>query len=73
MNDFLGSTRLKFIVRKCTTFVPFLIRLADETINEQKPIWVEPKNQVTEEQHTGFYQWLTHRTDESRSGICSLC
>ncbi len=64
MNDFLEPTRLKFIVRKYSTFVPFPIRLADETINEQKPIWVEPKNQVTEEQHAGFYQWLTHRTDE---------
>ena len=38
--------------------------VGDETLNEQKPIWVEPKSQVTEEQHAAFYQWLTHRADE---------
>ncbi|MBI3862624.1 MAG: molecular chaperone HtpG [Planctomycetia bacterium] len=62
--DYLEPHRLKSIVRKYSTFVPFPIRLADETLNEQKPIWVEPKNQVTDEQHAAFYQWLTHRTDE---------
>jgi molecular chaperone HtpG len=64
MDEFTDSSRLKFIVRKYSTFVPHPIRLDAETLNEQKPIWVEPKNQVTEEQHTGFYQWLTHHSDE---------
>ena len=36
-----------------------------EVINDQKPIWVEPKSQVTEEQYTRFYQHLTHHTDET--------
>ena len=33
-------------------------------INDQKPIWVEPKSQVTEEQYIRFYQHLTHHPDE---------
>ncbi len=65
MDEFTDPTRLKFIVRKYSTFVPHPIKLATETLNEQKPIWVEPKNQVTDEQHAGFYQWLTHHSDES--------
>lgn len=64
MEEFTDPMRLKFIVRKYSTFVPHPIKLEGETLNEQKPIWVEPKNQVTEEQHSGFYQWLTHHTDE---------
>ena len=36
-----------------------------EVINDQKPIWVEPKSQVTDEQYTRFYQHLTHHTDET--------
>ncbi|MBS0267153.1 MAG: molecular chaperone HtpG [Planctomycetes bacterium] len=64
MLDFLEPYRLKGVVRKYSTFVPFPIRLEEETVNEQKPIWVEPKSQVTEDQHASFYQWLTHRTDE---------
>ncbi len=64
MADFLEPSRLKSIVRTYSTFVPHPIKLEGETLNEQKPIWVEPKGQVTSEQHAGFYQWLTHRTDE---------
>jgi molecular chaperone HtpG len=36
-----------------------------EVINDRKPIWVEPKSQVTAEQYTQFYQHLTHHTDET--------
>ncbi len=46
--------------------MPYPIRLGagGEVINDQKPIWVEPKSQVTEEQYVRFYQHLTHHTDE---------
>lgn len=64
MGDLLEPARLKTIVRKYSTFVPHPIKLDNETLNEQKPIWVEPKSQVTDEQHAAFYQWLTHRADE---------
>lgn len=64
MDEFLDPDRLKHIVRTYSTFVPHPIKLNGDTLNEQKPIWVEPKSQVTEEQHAAFYQWLTHRADE---------
>lgn len=64
MEEFTQPERLKFIIRKYSTFVPHAIKLGDETLNEQKPIWVEPKSQITEEQYAGFYQWLTHHSDE---------
>ncbi|MBS0201484.1 MAG: molecular chaperone HtpG [Planctomycetes bacterium] len=64
MEEFTEPERLKFIIRKYSTFVPHAIKLADETLNEQKPIWVEPKTQVTAEQYEGFYQWLTHHSEE---------
>jgi molecular chaperone HtpG len=64
--DFTSPWRLKDIVRRYSSFVPYPIRLgADgEVINDQKPIWVEPKNQVTEEQYVRFYQHLTHHPEE---------
>jgi molecular chaperone HtpG len=64
MDEFLDPVRLKEIVRTYSTFVPHPIKLEGATLNEQKPIWVEPRNQVTDEQHAAFYQWLTHRTEE---------
>jgi molecular chaperone HtpG len=64
--DFASPWRIKEIVRRYSSFVPYAIRLgADgEVINDQKPIWVEPKNQVTDEQYIRFYQHLTHHPEE---------
>lgn len=64
--DFTSPHRLKEIVKRYSSFVPHPIKLAPEgeVINDQKPIWVEPKSQVTEEQYQTFYQHLSHHTDE---------
>jgi molecular chaperone HtpG len=58
--------RIRDIIRRYSSFVPYPIRLSSgEVLNDQKAIWVEPKSQVTEEQHTRFYQHLTHHTEET--------
>ncbi len=64
--DFASAWRIREIVRRFSSFVPHPIRLGQggEVLNDQKPIWVEPKSQVTEEQYTRFYQHLTHHPDE---------
>jgi molecular chaperone HtpG len=64
LDEFLEPHRLKAVVRRYSTFVPHPVKLNGEQINDQRPIWVEPKSQVTEEQYTGFYQWLSHRSTE---------
>lgn len=64
LEEFLDPSRLKHVVRRYSTFVPFPILLEGAVLNEQKPIWVEPKSQVSDDQHNAFYQWLTHRTEE---------
>jgi molecular chaperone HtpG len=65
--DFASAWRIKEIVQRYSSFVPHAIRLGEggEVINDQKPIWVEPKSQVTDEQYTRFYQHLTHHPDET--------
>jgi len=63
--DLVSPPRIKEIIRRYSSFVPHPIRLGTgEVLNDQKPIWVEPKSQVTEEQYTKFYQHLTHHTEE---------
>ncbi|MCA9116596.1 MAG: molecular chaperone HtpG [Planctomycetaceae bacterium] len=62
--DFTTAARLKSILQRYSTFVPYPIRLEGEHINDQPPIWVEPKSQLSDEQYTNFYQYLTHRSDE---------
>lgn len=64
MDEFLEPYRLKDVVRRYSTFVPFPVKVDGAQVNEQRPIWVEPKSQVTDEQYDGFYQWLSHRSSE---------
>ena len=63
--DFADDGKLRSVVRRYSGFVPHPIKIGGEVANAQKPIWVEPKGQVTEEQYRQFYQHLTHRSDES--------
>ncbi|MEQ9411272.1 MAG: molecular chaperone HtpG [Fuerstiella sp.] len=60
LDEFTEPTRLKYILRKYSTFVPHPIHVDGEHINDQPPIWVEPKSAVTDEQYLNFYEYLTH-------------
>jgi molecular chaperone HtpG len=62
--EFTDEWRIKGALRKYSSFVPHPIKVAGQVVNDQKPIWVEPKSQVTEEQYTQFYQHLTHHAEE---------
>ena len=63
--EFAEDYRIKTVLKTYSGFVPHPIKVGDQVVNDQKPIWVEPKSQVTDEQHARFYQYLTHRADES--------
>lgn len=60
MDEFTDETRLKYILRKYSTFVPHPVYLGDEHLNDQTPIWVEPKSSLSEEQYKEFFEYLTH-------------
>ena len=60
MEEFTEPVRLKYIVRKYSTFVPHAIHLDGEHVNDQPPIWLEPKSSVSDEQYQNFYEYLTH-------------
>lgn len=62
--DLLKEYRLREVVRRYSSFVPHPIKFGDQVLNDAKPIWVEPKSKLTEDQYNGFYQHLTHRGDE---------
>lgn len=63
--EFADDFRIRTVLKTYSGFVPHPIRVDGQVVNDQKPIWVEPKGQVTDEQHARFYQYLTHRADES--------
>lgn len=63
-SEFADENRIRDILRKYSNFVPHPLRMGDKLINEVRPIWVEPKSQLTEEQYVGFYHHLSHQTYE---------
>mgnify|MGYP001097390249 CR=1 FL=1 len=65
--DYASPEKIREVIQRYSSFVPHPIRLGvgGEVINHQKPIWVEPRNQVTDEQHAQFYQHLTHHAGET--------
>ncbi len=63
--EFADEETIRAAIRRYSSFVPHPIRVAGAVVNAQKPIWVEPRSQVTEEQYRSFYQHLTHRIDEA--------
>jgi molecular chaperone HtpG len=63
--DFADEWRIKGALRKYSSFVPHPIKVGGQVVNDQKPIWVEPKSQVSAEQYTQFYQHLTHHAEET--------
>ena len=64
LDEYTRPIRLKHVLTEYSTFVPYPIRCDDEHVNDQKPIWVEPKSQVTDEQYKAFYGYLSKRTQE---------
>lgn len=60
LKEFTQPWRLKSVLKQYSTFVPHPIKLGDEVVNDQKPIWVEPKSNVTDEQYQKFFEHLTH-------------
>ena len=58
-DEFSKADRVKGIVKKYSTFIPHPVRVGDEIASDQRPIWVEPKSQITDEQYNEFYKHLS--------------
>lgn len=63
--DYASELRLKQILRTYSSFIAYPIRVNDELVNDVKPLWVEPKSQISQEQYVGFYRHLTHHAEET--------
>jgi len=64
-HDLAEDFRIKHVLKTYSSFVPHPIKVDGVVVNDQKPIWVEPKGKITDEQHAGFFQYLTHQVGES--------
>lgn len=80
--EFSKADRVTGIVKKYSTFIPHPVKVGDEVASDQRPIWVEPKSQVSDEQYNEFYKhisgypmdplWHLHLTFDSPLQVASI-
>ena len=57
--DFSKKSYVEGVIMKYSNFVGFPIHLNDAKVNTVQPLWTKSKDQITEEQHKEFYQYIT--------------
>lgn len=62
--EFAKGETLKRIVKEYSSFVPFPVLVNGERVNTIKAIWTKNKNEVTEEEYTEFYKYISNAFDE---------
>ena len=64
--EFAKESRIKDILRKYSSFVPFPVQLNGEKVNTVQALWLRGKNEISEEEYNEFYKFACHAFDEPR-------
>ncbi len=62
--EYADADRLRGIVKKYSSFVPFPIKIEGDTVNTVQAIWTRNKNEITDEEYTEFYKFVANSVDE---------
>lgn len=54
--EYLNETRIKDILEKYCAFMPYEIKLGEETVNDTNPIWQRNPSDVTDDEYKEFYK-----------------
>ncbi|MFC1617225.1 molecular chaperone HtpG [Candidatus Margulisiibacteriota bacterium] len=56
--EFLEETRITTLVKKYANFLPVEIKVEDNIVNDQHPLWIKQPNEVKEKEYEEFYNKL---------------
>ncbi len=62
--DFCSKWKLESIIKKYSNYLPFPVKVNDQTINQVKAIWTQSKSDVEEEQYKDFFKQISHTAQE---------
>ncbi|RME73001.1 MAG: molecular chaperone HtpG [Verrucomicrobia bacterium] len=65
-HEFANADRIREILRRYSSFVPFPINLNGERVNTVQAIWLRNKNEIKDEEYTEFYKYQANAFDEPR-------
>lgn len=63
-HEFADAERLKQIIRRYSSFVPFPIKVEDEAVNTVQALWARNKNEIKAEEYQEFYKYIANAFDE---------
>ena len=61
--DYADPEQIKNIIKKHSNFISFPIYVDDEKVNTIPALWKESKFNITQEQYTEFYKFLTYDSE----------
>ncbi|MBU0730304.1 MAG: molecular chaperone HtpG [Proteobacteria bacterium] len=61
---FADENELKRIIKQYSSFVPFPIKMDDETINTVQAIWARKKSDLKDEEYNEFYKFVANAIDD---------
>ncbi|MCP5469764.1 MAG: molecular chaperone HtpG [Chlamydiales bacterium] len=56
--EYLEEARIRAILTRYCSFLPYPIYLNDKAINETEPLWMKPASECTEKEYLDFYRHL---------------
>ena len=65
-HDYAQKWKVESIIKQYSTFVPFPIKLEGDTVNTVQAIWTRSKNEITDEEYTDFYKFVSNASDDPR-------
>ncbi|BET66573.1 molecular chaperone HtpG [Opitutales bacterium ASA1] len=65
-HEFAGASRVKDILKRYSSFVPFPINLNGEKVNTVQALWLRSKSEIKDEEYTEFYKYQANAFDEPR-------
>ncbi|KAI0990358.1 hypothetical protein GJ496_000107 [Pomphorhynchus laevis] len=64
--NYLQTDTIKEIVKKYNNFISFPIVMNSETLNNQKPLWLEDPKNISDNEHRDFFRLITKTDDTPR-------
>ena len=62
--EFCSKWKLESIIKKYSNYLPFPVKVNDQTVNQVKAIWTQSKSEVEEDQYKEFFKQISHSQQE---------
>lgn len=62
--EYAQKQKIESIIKQYSAFVPFPIKLEEETVNTVQALWTRTRSEITEEEYTDFYKFVGNAFDE---------